>query len=96
MRVRGPPAWIRLRSLDAREVDSIVLDVVKRSEDGQSLVVRFHETEGNAGSVAVSAADGKPQRLRVCDLHERPVGEIPAGRRVPYRAYEIVTLRLDE
>ncbi len=79
----------------ASDTESLILDVVKRSEDGESLVLRFHETEGRAGTARVSIADGKDHSMRLCDLHEQPIDEVSVREGVKFRAYDIVTLRIE-
>ncbi len=73
--------------------DQIEVDAVKKSEDGQSLVVRFHEFAGSRQKV--TAVPGFPfESWQECDLRERPVGEASEEKqiRLTLHAYEIKTV----
>ncbi len=72
----------------------VELDACKKSEDGKSLVVRFHEYAGAKATVCVRF--GFPVReVRLCDLMERPQEELALeenGVKVKIRPYEVVSL----
>ncbi len=69
---------------------------LKRSEDGQSWVLRGHESMGRTGQVVLEL-DRAPQRAWLSDLRERPVQTmiVQAGHiKFPCQPFEFVTLRL--
>ncbi len=81
--------------LDVRgDTDSIVVGVVKKAEDGDELVVRFHETEGRAGQARLNLPGRTMTGLWVTDLRERPVSQLAPSAPIPYRAFEIVTVKV--
>jgi alpha-mannosidase len=88
-------AWSPL-VVEAEGYAGVMVDAVKRSEDGGALVVRVHESRGGEGVIRVKwniAVRG----VRAVDLLERPM-ELEGLRHegdvteVPVRAYQIVTL----
>lgn len=73
----------------------VELDACKKSEDGKSLVIRFHEYAGAKGTACVKF--GFPvKEVRRCDLMERPesVKELLSqnGLHIRIKPYEIITL----
>ncbi|MGG6309573.1 alpha-mannosidase [Paenibacillus macerans] len=72
----------------------IVIDAVKKAEDDDSLIVRFHEFKGGRGSVRLDC--GLPvASWQETDLMERPVGEpTEAALELSVSPYEIKTVRL--
>jgi alpha-mannosidase len=97
-RFNQPLLWAQgaaeARSFAAVDDPNIVLDTIKRAEDGDALVVRLYEAHGARGTAALRL--GFPVRgARFANLLEDP-GE-PARVdgdtiAVPYAPYEIVTL----
>jgi alpha-mannosidase len=97
-RFNQPLLWAQgraeARSLAAVDDPSLVLDTIKRTEDGDALAIRLYEAHGARGTASLRL--GFPVRsARFANLLEDP-GE--ASRvdgdaiEVPYRPYEIVTL----
>jgi alpha-mannosidase len=76
------------------DTDSLVQDVVKRAEHGDDTVIRFHETEGRSGAARIRLPGKDIKALAVADLREREVRKLRPGDRIPYKAFEIVTLRV--
>ncbi len=75
---------------------NVVIETVKRAEDGRGVVVRAYESARTRGelnltpSFAVSGA-------ALCNLHEDPERALDAGRiTVNVTPFQIVTLRLDQ
>ncbi len=73
----------------------VELDACKQSEDGKSMVIRFHEYAGAKGTVQVGFGfDVKDVRL--CDLMERPCQDAQTVNNnavtVKIKPYEVVTL----
>ena len=73
--------------------DQVELDAVKRSEDGNHLVIRFHEYAGSRQKVRVCPGFSYASYCE-CDLMERPMEEShPAGEiKLELTPYEIKTL----
>ncbi len=89
------PGKIDLGSTIALEGGCTELDACKLSENGKSLVVRFHEYAGAKGTVKLRF--GFPvQSVRQCDLMERPQPKEEAvtdnAVQLKIRPYEIITL----
>lgn len=76
--------------------DSVELDAVKRSEDGKSLVVRFHEYAGSRQKVTVNTGFAYDCWCE-CNLMEKPLEERKAAGevKVELTPYEIKTLLFD-
>ncbi len=76
---------------------NLVLDTVKRAEDGEGLIVRLYEAFGGRG-VARLTSPLPFRSVRRCNLMEDPEGEpapwTAAGADIPFDPHEIVTLRL--
>jgi alpha-mannosidase len=83
-----------LRSLARVEDANLVLDTIKRSEDGAALVARLYEAHGARGVAELEL--GLPfSRAWRANLLEDEGEEVEVdGRaiRVPYRPHEIITL----
>lgn len=73
--------------------DGVELDAVKRSEDGKSLVVRFHEYTGSRQKVTVTPGFAY-ESWRECNLMEKPMEETghTGEVKVEVTPYEIKTL----
>ena len=88
---RRPAAWL------ATDDPALVIDTVKRAEDGDALVVRLYEAYGGRGTARLRV--GVPfDGARRANLLEDPLGplELDDGAVVlPYRPFEIVTVLLD-
>ena len=84
------------RSFVSFNSDSVELDAVKRSEDGKSLVVRFHEYTGSRQKVKVLPGFAFASYCE-CNLMEKPVEERKAAEEVEIvvKPYEIKTLLFD-
>jgi alpha-mannosidase len=97
-RFNQPLLWAQgsgeARSFAAVDHPNLVLDTIKRAEDGEALVVRLYEAHGARGTASLEL--GFPVRsARFANLLEDP-GEqarVHGGSiEVPYAPYEIVTL----
>jgi alpha-mannosidase len=80
------------------DADNVVIEVVKRSDDGQgALVVRLYEAWGQRGPVTVRAPFDIG-RAALTDLLERPTADVRtngAAVRLEMSPFQIVTLRLE-
>lgn len=94
------PLWAVAGTLDVEsafckaDTDHVAIDCVKKAEDSDDLIVRFHEYEGMRGSVTLKF--GFPvaswQETNLC---ENPEGEEQTGElKVTVRPYEIRTFRV--
>jgi alpha-mannosidase len=91
------PGHLAARSWLATDDPALVIDTVKRAEDGDALVVRLYEAYGGRGTARLRV--GVPfEGARRANLLEDPLGplELDDGAVVlPYRPFEIVTVLLD-
>lgn len=89
------PASFSFVSVDSQ---NLTLTALKKSEDGQHLVLRFYEWAGKSGVAKVSVPHGIVSATSI-NLMEEPEGpsiEVKDGMAlVPYTPYSIVTVRLD-
>lgn len=80
------------RSFLSFEKGDAVVDAVKRSEDGDSVVIRFHEYTGSSMKIAVNPGM-EINTWRECDLMERPVEDERRDRiAFELKPYEIKTI----
>ncbi|EOS57516.1 alpha-mannosidase [Paenibacillus barengoltzii] len=73
----------------------VVIDAVKKAEDDDSVIVRFHEYKGGRGRVRLHV--GVPvMSWQETDLMERPAGELSSADAIELTVtpYEIKTVRL--
>jgi alpha-mannosidase len=76
--------------------DDLTLDTLKRSEDGRDLVMRLHEAHGGRGVARLRLAVEHGAAVRATAL-EDPGGELARDADaivIPYRPFELITLRL--
>ena len=73
----------------------LVLDAVKKSEDGDDLIVRLHECRGGRMTVKLSS-DLPLTSISACNLLEEETGETwtPDNWEVSWKPFEIKTFRL--
>lgn len=75
--------------------DQIVVDAIKRSEDGKYLVVRFHEYTGGKDKVKVSF-DFDVKAWAESDLRERPIEDFKSEAiELSVKPYEIKTILIE-
>jgi alpha-mannosidase len=75
---------------------NIVIETVKKSEDGGDLIVRVYECHNARGSAELSCIR-QPRAAALCDLEENPIAdlEVTDGQvRFNYKPFEIITIRL--
>jgi alpha-mannosidase len=76
---------------------NLVLSAVKKTEDGDGLLLRFYEWAGEAGTATLTLPRSVASAT-LTDLMERPFGAALAVKgdavEVPYAPYSIVTVRV--
>lgn len=96
------PLWTVEGAVDAEvrpafckaDTDHVAIDCIKKAEDSESLIIRFHEYAGMRGPVTLNF--GFPvDSWQETDLMENPAGEEMTGElKVTVRPYEIRTFRV--
>ncbi len=96
-----PVVWARgkaePRSFFRCDNPNLVLDTVKKSEEGYALVLRFYEAHGARGRATIES--GLPfSRASVCDLLERELSPLPVSQakiELSFRPFQIITVKLE-
>ncbi len=83
-------------SLVVCDAPHVVIETVKRAEDGKGVIVRLYESQRRRGSIRVTAGFPIGAAYRTNLLEENGRSLAVDGRTITYaiRPYEIVTLRL--
>ena len=79
------------------DAPNLVLTAMKKTEDGDGLLLRFYEWAGSAGDAHIAVPEGA-KNARLANLMEEASDQLTlnGGRvRVPYHPFEIVSIRLD-
>ncbi len=101
-RLNAPLRWApgplaHATPIAACEDPNLVVDAVKRAEDGPALVLRLYEAHGGRGTARVRP--GVPfESARLANLLEDPGSKLAVqdgAVLVPYRPFEVLTLLLD-
>lgn len=73
--------------------DHVMIDAVKKAEDLDAFIIRFHEFAGIRGQTSIRS-DASIKSWQECDLLERPIGERQYNGliSVPLKPYELKTL----
>ena len=78
--------------------DNLVLTAMKKTEDGNALLLRFYEWAGQSGNAEVTVPEGA-QSARLTNLMEAPYGDdlpVKDGRiMVPFHPFEIVCVQVN-
>jgi alpha-mannosidase len=85
-----------LPALVACEHRNIVVESVKRAEDGDGIIVRLYECHNSRGRAELACAR-RPRTAELCNLEEAPVAELEVQDGLiafEFRPFEILTLRL--
>ena len=84
-------------SLLSSDAPNVVIDTVKRADDGRGIVIRCYEAWGGRGVTRISLPQGSTKAVRA-DLLEREVDEIPLMDggfvEIELRPFEVVTLKI--
>ena len=105
--LNDPPLVVRTVGVDAGEPapalslfsvdsDNVVVETVKRAEDGEGVIVRLYEARRTRSQVTLKSAFPLAVAWRVNLLEEKQAELAVQGDSVTFQAkpYEIVTLRL--
>ncbi|KQX06766.1 MULTISPECIES: alpha-mannosidase [unclassified Leifsonia] len=84
---------IRLDSVATVADAGVVVETVKRADEGDGVVLRLYESLGRATTTAL-AVNVPHGRIRSTDLLERPMADADPGR-LEFRPFEIKTLLLE-
>ncbi len=86
-----------LPSLLRVDAENVMVDTVKKAEDGDALIVRLYEAHGAAASVTISFGFTPSAVFRVDLMEEDPQPLELAGTGIsfPVTPFEIVTLRVE-
>jgi alpha-mannosidase len=79
------------------DTPDLILTAMKKTEDGDGLLLRFYEWAGNAGEAEIAVPPGATA-ARFANLMEAPGSELSLHGgtvKVPYRPFEIVSIVLD-
>jgi len=92
---RGAGAVKRF-SLFELSASHVMIDAVKKAEDGNRLVLRVHEFAGARGSVTIRS-DARIRSWQACNLMEEATGEQATGSLIAFdiKPYEIKTFLID-
>ena len=84
------------RSLISVDLPNIVVETVKRAEDGNGIIARLYESQRRRGVLTLSAGFELAEAWHTNLLEENETPLEPSGNtvRLSVRPYEIVTLRL--
>jgi alpha-mannosidase len=78
-------------------VENVIVEAVKQAEDGKGMILRMYESHG--GDCTTTVSFGVPvKKVTVTNLLEEPVTELPMENgavKVPFKPFEIVTLKLE-
>jgi alpha-mannosidase len=72
---------------------AVVLETIKRSEDGSAIVLRLYESLGKPAKTSLMTRFGF-DRAVYCDLMERPLNEVNLES-IELKPYQIVSIRLE-
>jgi alpha-mannosidase len=75
---------------------NIVIETVKKSEDGGDVIIRLYECHNARGSAELSCLR-EPLGAVLCDLEENPLADLEVADglvRFDYKPFEIITIRL--
>ncbi|MCQ4085644.1 alpha-mannosidase [Saccharibacillus sp. JS10] len=83
------------RSLLRMDTAGIAIDAIKRSEQGDTWIIRLHEYTGRRVEVKLSS-DYDVSSWQLCDLLERPLEKEVTGSEYTqfFKPYEIITLQV--
>lgn len=72
---------------------AVVLETIKRSEDGNAIVLRLYESLGKSAETALNTRFAFEKAV-CCDLLERPLGEADLSK-LQFHPYQIISIRLE-
>lgn len=91
----GKPTMMNF-SMFRISVDHVMVDAVKKAEDGDHILLRIHEFAGKRAKVEITS-DLAIQGWQECDLMERPISEVQScdSIQLEIMPYEIKSLLLE-
>ena len=83
-------------SLVSCDMENIIIETVKKAEDGNGMIVRLYDAWGRKSNPTLKFGFAA-RKISLCDLMEQPLSEIGAGNEVTLRVnnYEIVSLLVE-
>ena len=93
---KGELSQLANRPLVFADQHNIVIETIKRAEDGQGIIVRFYECQRKRGTVRIQTgfALSKAWRTNLLEDNETDLPTDEKGVSLFVKPYEIVTLRL--
>ncbi|WP_145409794.1 alpha-mannosidase [Paenibacillus xylanexedens] len=88
-----PEAW----SLASVDQDNVVLEVIKKAEDNDDIIIRVYEAHGRRTRAALQLPEGSSSTAYACDLLENVEAECAVDNgRISFdiKPYEILTFRI--
>jgi len=84
-------------SFSSTGTENVVLTAIKKTEDGDALLLRFYEWAGKSGDIELTVPEGALS-AKLTNLMEEPSGDdltMKANKiTVPVHPYEIVSVRV--
>ena len=78
--------------------DHVLLQALKKAEDGRGYIARLYETEGESGSVKLTGLPMRIKKAYLTDLVERDLSELQieegGALEIPMERFQLVTIRL--
>jgi alpha-mannosidase len=92
------PGTIAPQSFASSDDANLVIDTIKRAEDGRGIIVRLYECHGARGTAKLKL-DLPMKTASFCNILEEPLGRSGAVRggaiAIPYMPYQIITVRIE-
>ncbi|MEY8748663.1 glycosyl hydrolase-related protein [Bacillales bacterium AN1005] len=88
-----PGVW----SLASVDQDNVVLEVIKKAEDNDDIIIRVYEAHGRRTRAALQLPEGSSSTAYACDLLENVEAECAVDKShisFDIRPYEILTFRI--
>lgn len=85
-----------LQSLVSCDSPNIIIETIKRAEDGEGLIVRLYESHRNRGIITLKTARPltRVEKINLLEEKQENLAPIDNEVRFPIKPYEIINLRL--
>ena len=85
-----------LPSLIKSDRDNIIIETIKKAEDGNGIIIRLYEYQRKRGNVTLITAFPihKVWRTNILEENQEEIKFNPREISIPYRPYQIITLRI--